>query len=636
MNEKDRATIDAASTGLDEYRAGWLYEQVHRPPKKSVFTSFGFWLVFSVLLHAVLFAALSPVIFGRVERRPEKRTIEVEAEMVELRREETVTYRSEIDMSETSSVADDAARLKESLSMGVDDVDVMGVDDMEIDPADLAMLDDNSRPRRSPADMLRDADLTRGVDTGGRDRKTVMNIVSRHVLEDARRRGVSVVLLFDESQSLLRERELMGKQLDRIFEELTFSMSDALERRVEWAVVSFSNQPRLQINPTRDIAKVQQALKNMPVDETGKESVCRAIKWCADEFGSSSRSTMVLVVTDEQGDDIGIDSDDPRGERNNLRETVDLCREKRTRVYVLGREAYIDRRSIWREIENVGGGHLERGLPSKDFETAPRIWHLGMNNVEVPSGFGCYSLSVLADRTGGQFLIIDTEPSIYGDTNLKPFEPERLYPNDYDSEVQKSRWRKTVVGVASEIGSGLPPHERFCEKNIRTQHNAWREIRQGIAEKVRWCDRSADDLLKLGARELREIDNDHRKRWEANRDLVLAQVYQLKSILLQVDGELEDAMGMDRYPIDWPDNDREGIIFRINVAWRDDDARFHEGREQRNALRDARNALEKVAKEYNGTPWGRRAQVELERIQPMRLHFGIEKYDRTRPEGPRL
>jgi hypothetical protein len=264
------------------------------------------------------------------------------------------------------------------------------------------------------------------------------------------------------------------------------------------------------------------------------------------------------------------------------------------------------------------------------------MWHLNINNPEVPSGFGCYSLSLLAYHTGGQFLIVDDKPSVYDDKIMPAFEPERLFPNDYDSAVQRTRWRRTVVDAVTEAHENLPPHERFCEQNIHSQHNRWREMRNNISDKVRWCDQTAEDLLELGDREARDIEKQYRKRWEANRDLALAQVYQLKAILLQADGLLEDAMNLEEYPVAWPDNDKEGIVFRISPARRDEDARFQDSREQRNALRNARNALEKVAREYNNTPWGRCAQLELDRLSPMKVGFGIEKYDRTGVDRPKL
>jgi Mg-chelatase subunit ChlD len=616
---------NARSAQSRDYEAGWLYAQVHSRRSRGLLSSWQPWLLASVAVHAILFVALAQVAFGSRTVMP-KAVIQLDTDIVELFRDAPVTHRSVIDMEEVETTGGRAAELKKALTGSSEPVALMKVEKVRPGDLDLDLLGSKSAPRTT--DWTSRADLTQSVDTGGRDHRSVLNVLSQCILSDVSAGRLLVVILFDESRSLLRERALMNKQLERTFNELKFAMSDRQHRRLSWAVVSYSEKPRVHLKPTRDTEKVRQALGAMPVDESGQENVLKAVSFAVEEFKKGADRKIIVVVTDEQGDDVGLGPEDSTSQKKALERTVEACRKATTRVYVLGREAMLLRASLWVFAEELGrGGNLERGLPTCRREVPSSLHYLLMGSNSIPSGFGCYSLSLLADKTKGQFLILSTEAPRYKDANLERYAPEWAYPDTYDERTRKSKLRSGMVKIIAEMNEDLPPYRALCEENYGTQRVRWRELIKLVDKKVEWCDDSTKELRRLEGALGKE---DHaRRHWEANHDLLTAHVLKLKAMLLQLREPLVKLEKRDRHPLDWPDDRDMAIGYRVGRADPATRPELARGRKEDDALRAARQALERVARKHPGTPWAESARAELRTMVPLGLTFTIQ------PRNPR-
>ena len=96
-------------------------------------------------------------------------------------------------------------------------------------------------------------------------------------------------------------------------------------------------------------------------------------------------------------------------------------------------------------------------------------------------------------------------------------------------------------------------------------------------------------------------------------------------------------MEEEEYPIEWPEDDRFVIGWDIRLTRHDDEnAEFHDGKDQRNALRKARAALTNVSERYNGTPWAARARQELTNLRPLQVRLRIMKRHVESQPGPQL
>ena len=155
-------------------------------------------------------------------------------------------------------------------------------------------------------------------------------------------RKTLVVWFFDQSASLIRQREAIHQRVGRIFKELGVideSLHDKKENIDDAvllsSVVAFGehvNFPTKQ--PTADADIIQSAIKDIKRDDSGIEHVFTAIQKAVarfkkyrrpDKSGEPDRNVLFVLFTDEAGDD-----------QNLLDDTVKMVRNLEIPVYVVG------------------------------------------------------------------------------------------------------------------------------------------------------------------------------------------------------------------------------------------------------------------------------------------------------------
>jgi len=588
-------------------------------------TPWGVGLLVSIVIHLVFLLVLAGVRFGVIMK--DRPTIEINTDLVEEFAPEPVTVRSVIKLKETDSAAAEGARAAEKLKSDEKPAPVM-----QVDPLDLGGLkyDLTTRGKRPRGVDLGGTDVTGKIGRrGDKGYKGAMDAISGPIVGRLSKGKLTVAVLFDGSPSLVGERARLAAQLQRTYDDLKFAITDRQEQRLRWAVVYYGKKPRMMLKPTQKFSRVLKTLSKMPVEDSSEENVLAAIEYCLKRLSRKDARMIILLLTDEQGDDIGIRyAVAPPSERpaslykNALSRAVEACRRRRASVFVLGREAWLQRTYEYIRIHNANEnsvGYDNIGLSSCRMELPPRQDFHGIARTPVPSGFGCYALTLLATKTNGTFFIVTGRESSYASDALRAYRPEWVYPREYDKRNRASRLRRAIYEIVSKIlpypGGGGDLYWEAGEWS--TQRSEWRRNGRRIREQIKFCDQSIRRLLALKGR---ADDEKHaRRRWEANYDLTLAELYKMKVMLLQHQRAVAKLLSRrPRPPGDRPRGHVPGYsVWAAGVG--DRLVTIPNDPAIRNALEKAKRALEVVMRKHAGTPWAASARRELESIVPVRI-----------------
>lgn len=615
-------------------KRGSLYELVHARRKRR---NTQLWVAFgvSVAVHVVALVFFAGMRFG--VSPVESRVIQIRTDLIEdYRAPEEVTRRSVVSLQEQPSASERGAELAQALDSGPGDVDVMGADALDLGGLEF----DLGRGGSSPTDWQdrAGADLAGRVRAeGGHDFRSALDGLAEPIIRGVARGNLLVVILFDGTRGFEREREVMSAQLERTFNELRFAITERQERRLNWALVRFGEEPLTIVNPTSDVRRVQQGMVAMPYDMSGKENVVKALRYCISNMAGRNHRTIVVMLTDEEGDDIELDKEVPEGQKSALQQIVEECQAANMTVFSLGRETFFQRATMtWTFVDE--DGERRRGFQRFGYATRhPELPHesrgVYVARNRMPSGFGAYSLSMIAHRTGGQFFIVSDQPARYDSRDLEPYEPEWIYPNQYDARTAAAEGRQVLLDIAREFHHGVGSGSFRRSGPWHEQREFWEARGRFVAEKLAWCDESIRKLLRAQNRMGRWAP----KRWEANYDLTLASLYKMRFMLLQyrlgIRALMRHRPPAPERPTD-PDRSDWIVWYGLGpVSPGDGSVEFQGGREEVAAYDRAINAMEYVAKKHAGTPWGARAQEELRTLTPLsvRSYYAapIERLERV-------
>ena len=588
-------------------------------------TTWGMGLLVSILLHLLFLIIMAGIQFGVAHT--DKPGMEIHTDIIEDFAPEPVTVRSVIKLNETVSAAEQSAQAAEKLKS-----DQEPVATMQVDPLDLGgmKLDLDTRGKRPRGDGMGGTDVTGRIGReGDKGYKGAMDAISGPIVSRLAKGKLLVTVLFDGSPSLVSERAVLGAQLQRTYDDLKFAITEGQEQRLKWAVVHYGKTPKTVLAPTHDFLKVQQTLQRMPVGDSGEENVLKAIDHCLNTFSRSQERLIILLLTDEQGDDIGMryavappTKRPVSAYKNALRQTVEACKRKRASIFVLGRETWLHRTyediRIHNEQENTIG-YDDIGLASYCMELPPRQDFHSIGNFHVPSGFGCYALTLLATKTNGTFFIVTAQATPYEPSVLRAYRPEWVFPREYEKRNRASALRRAIHQIVSRMlpypggGGGL-----FWEAaEWGSQAGEWRRNARRIREQLSQCNRDIERLVDLKEKADREAHA--RKRWEANYDLTLALLYKMKAMLLQHQRAVAELLS-ERPPLpgDRPAGHVPGYsTWAAGVG--DTSVSIPKDREIQNAVAKAKRALEHVMRKHAGTPWAVSAKKEMDAIVPVKI-----------------
>jgi hypothetical protein len=364
--------------------------------------------------------------------------------------------------------------------------------------------------------------------------------IAREILRHLTQHKVTVVWLFDESESMKDDQKEIRKKFDRVVNELKINTPDDVPTPkgkkkspsppMNHAIVGFGDDVHFTLEkPTTDIELIGRAIDKLPIDSTGKENTMTAVAKVISHYGgliSDERKLLIVLVTDESGDD-----------GDYVEEARQLAVSRNVPIYIIGRQALLGTGHLTIEYhdpvtKDVFWVGIRRGPETADLE-ALQYDGLHIRWEETPSGFGPYELARLAKDSGGIYFLLPSEEGLRIRRREKAYSIETLkeYIPDYESRAAyldrrtKSEFRRTLYDVIQETRAyGLRHHFPVFPD----------QLLPAIQEQLPVVTLRLNNLIEIEKR-LRQLEKlrnrEPEKRWQAAYDLMLAQVvaYQIKA-----------------------------------------------------------------------------------------------------------
>jgi hypothetical protein len=459
--------------------------------------------------------------------------------------------------------------------------------------------------------------------------------ITQEILMFLLKGDVTVLWLFDQSESMKDDQQEIRDRFERVYTELGLTEA-AQGGALLTSIGSFGERFMLHTTrPTDRIEEIREAIDAVPSDPSGLEMLCPAIGQMINHHRRvvGRRQLMLVVLTDERGE-----YDDSIA---NLESAIAEAKSARCPVYFLSREAvfgYLYAHMRWVHPQ-TGGVHwlpVDRG-PETAFVEQLQTEGFHRRYDAHPSGFGPYEQTRIALETGGIFFmlpspeidLVERDDRKYALAALRPYLPD-LGPRDqYLASRDASLLRSTLWKVINDLNPYDPQKTKIIE--LRMQFSA--DPAAFAAEAREELDKAAiyvtylDAAEKALAEQRRTRDGDPLPRWRANYDLLYAQVMAYKVRIYEYGAYLTEFLKQPKpVPLRMPPNLTLG---RWDVAHR---SQTTTGELTAETIEKSAKLFQQIVAEHAGTPWAARAEWELAR------GFGIELqeiyYPPPSPPGP--
>ncbi len=463
-----------------------------------------------------------------------------------------------------------------------------------------------------------------GMDLGGggqiagdvafeaKDIGAALDQLAREILRHLGQHKLTVVWLFDESESMKDDQKVVRQKFDRISTELKVNADGAAKAKKEavplnHVIIGFGKDIHPEIKkPTANIDAIGQAIDKLRIDDTGVENTMHALGAAIDNYSeiiNKERRLLIVLVTDESGDD-----------GSYIEEVHQMAVQRRVPIYIIGRQSlfgydrahllYIDpvtKDAYWPTIK--------RGPETADVETVQ--WD-GLHERwdEQPSGFAPYELARLSKDTGGMYFLLPSEENMrvrqrekaYSIKDLKEYIPDYDSRAHYVAERNKSEFRRNLYDVITAT-KGFPFRRHFPINPA--------ELVPACHEAGNLSNTRVQQLLNIekqlrGLSRLRERETE--MRWKADYDLMLAEIvtYQIKAY--EYGACLAEMAKNPPKPKKMPTAD-------LIVEWVIDHSHDRKADKEKTEKKynEAMTLLKDVIAKHPRTPWADLAQDEINR-----------------------
>lgn len=506
---------------------------------------------------------------------------------------------------------------------------------MDMTPQKLATIDLNNFFTEPVAPMQAMVNKKGSVGQGLNGAKGAVDRLTFEILQSMEERPTLVVWVFDQSGSLHRQRQEIRDRFDKVYEELGIIESQAEKSNQRknakdipllTSIVGFGKEVSLLTEePTDDLKVIKDTVSNIEVDSSGVERAFSAVYMAANEFkkyrvkrGSEGplRNVMLVVVTDERGDD-----------QEGLETTIDLCRRYGMPVYVIGSPAPFGREhSLVKYVDpdpkydqSPQWAQVDAG-PESVMPERVKIGYTGNYQQEpvIDSGFGPFALTRLSYETGGIYFSVHPNRNVnkrvrkqeteafssqidyFFDSNtMARYRPDYVSPEEYVRQVRASALRTALTTAArdTQLETLQAPQMRFVKRSEAQLATELGDAQKGAAiiepQLVRM-----EEILAMG---LKDRDDEMSPRWRAGFDLAYGRVLAHK-----VRTETYNAMLAKA---------KRGMAFEKekNNTWVLKAAdEVSVGSKWEREAEKARELLQGVVADHSGTPWALLAKNELE------------------------
>ena len=452
--------------------------------------------------------------------------------------------------------------------------------------------------------------------------------ITHEIMTSVELQPTLVVWLFDQSGSLRDERVKILKRFRSIYDQLGVieasnnpAFRKAIDKPLLTSVVGFGAEPlSLTDEPTDDIEAILDAVEAIEDDDSGRENVFQAITRSAEKFRTyrrakfGSRNVMLIVFTDESGDDV-----------ERLDDTVDLCRKLAMPVYVVGRPAPFGRKNAYVKWIDPDPKFDQRPQwvpvrlgPESLMPERLKLHFVSTGNRDelLDSGYGPYALTRLCYETGG--LYFSSHPnrkvgrrvrrgeisnlathitSFFDPQVMRRYQPDYLSLQEYRQRLQTNRARGALV-AAAQLSWASPLEDielRFPKRDEAQLATSLSLAQRAAAIRQPKLDRLYQ-TLQAG-----EADRDKLKssRWQVGYDLAMG-----RALAAKVRNDGYNTMLAKA---------KQGMAFvkEKNNTWiLKSDKEFANSRLEKLAEK-AEHYLRRVVEDHADTPWAQLARREL-------------------------
>lgn len=456
--------------------------------------------------------------------------------------------------------------------------------------------------------------------------------ITEEILRSLDERRTLVVWLFDQSVSMVRQRETVMKRFEGVYNQIGVLRAAGKEQLTKHgdqplltAVMSFGQKVDFPLEkPSENFAEMKEAVEKIPVDNSGVERVFTAVYLASQKYKpyrerdsetkEPKRNVLLIVVSDEAGEDT-----------DGMEKTISQCRKLAMPVYVIGVPAPFGRKTTLIKYvdpdpkfdQSAQWAQIDQGPES----LMPERLMLDLNTdgddrFNIDSGFGPFALTRLCYETGGIYFTVHPNRSLnravrrgeiddfashlsyFFDSNvMRPYRPDYVSAQEYLNRVKSSKLRSSLV-QASQLSASIElnsPNTRFLKVNEGAFVNALLDA-QKAAARVEPTINMIFELLKNG-----EADRakETTPRWQAGYDLAYGRILAIKT---RVEGyNVMLAMAKSRKF----DNPKSNTLVLAK-------SKEVNGSSQLKASgKKAEELLNKVISEHPDTPWALLAKQEL-------------------------
>lgn len=586
--------------------------------------------VFSLLFHVILLLALGSVVLhspGRslmvLEREPDAQAIE-EIELTEL----AISDLPQAEIGDLGEAIDEGLK-NEAQTVAI----------QALAPMDQPMIDDFGSTFAPNVDSLLAAEdanptiIATGVSgVGVAGASGAVDQITDEILRACDQGPVLAIWLFDQSASLQPQRGEIKQRFDRVYRELDTILNFTDESRplksapLLTQVYQYASGLKSMLpKPSRDVDAVLSTFDQIQDDDAGIERTFAAIAqaltdhktYLRDSTLSDKRKIMLLVVTDEVGDD-----------RDLMDQTIEMCRRAAAPVYVIGVPAPFGTQKVrfkwvdpdpdydqtpqWATLDQGPETLLPEqiqlgffGMPDDDLET-------------MDSGFGPFALSRLAVETGGIYFTVHPNRQTTGrrvsawETSsyaahinyffdplvMQRYRPDYINMDRYQKGLKQNPCREALVRASMQSGVGalVTPGLRFPKLDEAEFVNSLSRAQRAAA----LLEPQVEQLYAILAVGETSRERELVPRWRAGYDLAMGRVLAAK-----VRTEAYNAMlaaAKTRLKFEDPKNN----TWQLKAA-----ESIEVGSRLANLAERATMYLTRVVQEHPNTPWAKFAEREL-------------------------
>ena len=598
----------------------------------------GPFLIVSVAFHVLLIALLARYIMNSGEDKAV--VLEARAPLEEILEEQDVSLELNFDEMEMDDLGADGGDGELVTEVAAPEVDVMTADALNLEEnlSDTGELFSPENSLFSSANAFAPVSVKGSVGNGTSSAVGAVDRLTQEILFSMEERATTVVWVFDQSASLIQQREEIVKRFERIYRELGMideqghsAFKNKGDSPLLTQVVAFGAGYSVLCEPTTDVDAVRASIEGIETDSSGIENVMDAIVKTAELRRSDreinratrepKRNVKIIVVTDEAGDDV-----------QQVGKAIQICNLLQIPIYVIGVPApfgrpetevkwvdpdpEFDQTPQWAIVsqgpESIAGErlHLDFGGDFRDLDM-------------IDSGFGPFHLTRLCYETGGIYFAVHpnrTDPGkmvrrkrtksysahltyFFDPEVMRKYKPDYVSDQKYWDDLKEFPSRQALVEAANFTTSGdlSSPQTRFVKNN---EANFVRDVTraQRNAALIEPPLNRLYEMLRAGenGRQLEES-----LRWQAGYDLAMgraiaaklrAETYNGMLALIKTQKKFSPAVG------DKPQNNT-WVLKPANAT--------ETGSQHRKLLEKATTYLQRVVDEHPGTPWAMLAEREL-------------------------